>query len=192
MNSKILLIMGVSGAGKTTLIHTIKTLDTRFEVIPLYTTRDIRQGETDRISVNNSDFENLAQQKYLIPGRNIYGNLRTGISKVMIENALQQGYFPIFDWPIKNLDILQKNFPHQIYSVYIKPPCLDVLQQRLNDGRDPQKVRLEAAVTELNKLENGDYDHSINYVIVNEQRKADLIAQNIYQSYLTACVEIQN
>ncbi|MTJ09544.1 hypothetical protein [Anabaena sp. UHCC 0204] len=103
----------------------------------------------------------------------------------MIENALQKGCFPIFDWLIKNLDILQKNFPHQIYSVYVKPPSLDVLQQRLNDGRDPQKIRLKAAVTELNKLENGDYANCIDYVIVNEQEKADLIAQNIYPSYLS-------
>ncbi|MTJ54174.1 hypothetical protein FJR38_16730 [Anabaena sp. UHCC 0253] len=93
--------------------------------------------------------------------------------------------FPNFRLANQKFRHFTKNFPHQIYSIYVKPPSLDVLQQRLNDGRDPQKIRLKAVVTELNKLENGDYANCIDYVIVNEQEKADLIAQNIYPSYLS-------
>ncbi|MBU4010588.1 MAG: guanylate kinase, partial [Proteobacteria bacterium] len=57
MLSKFLLLLGVSGVGKSTLIRELKRLDERFIYISPYMTRPLREGESDKIEVSNEEMD---------------------------------------------------------------------------------------------------------------------------------------
>jgi len=54
MLTKFLLLLGVSGVGKSTIIEALRKIDNRFVYISPYITRMLRDGEKDKIFVADS------------------------------------------------------------------------------------------------------------------------------------------
>ena len=91
---KFLLLLGVSGVGKTSIIKELLKLDDRFIYISPWITRPLRAGETDKVSVTEEDLQRLLSAGEILAVNDIYG-IRYGTPKQPIKDAFEQGQFPL-------------------------------------------------------------------------------------------------
>ncbi len=185
MNNKFLLIMGPSGSGKSTIINNLTKIDDRFEYISPYMTRKLRPGETDKIPVSESQLARLENNGELLVINKLYG-VSYATPKYPINKAFLDNKFPILDWPISRLDIMETAFPDKLYRVYLEPPDLETLRRRMSDGRDKNGVRFSDAKNELEMLLRGDFDNRIDFRIINEDGMSEHVARSILRNYLKA------
>lgn len=187
--TRFLLLLGPSGVGKTTIIRKLREMDARFVYISPYITRKLREGEADKVYVSNKKLNTLIADGKILVVNELYG-IRYATPKEKIEKAFKAGKFPLLDWPIERLDVMQVHFPDRLFRVYIRPPSLAVLKERLRqDDRDPSQDRLKAGIAELKRLRSGEYDHLIDYSIANPAGDSDTVADAIYERYLAAIEE---
>ena len=92
---------------------------------------------------------------------NIYGTLKSEVERIVSSNN-----FVIFDIDVKGAFAVKKAFPAQSLLLFIAPPSLDILEQRLrnrNTETDEQiKNRLSRAEMEISQ--STEFDN----VVVNE------------------------
>jgi orotidine-5'-phosphate decarboxylase len=184
-HSKFLMLGGVSGVGKTTIIHELKKLDSRFAYVSPDITRPLRDSETDKIYINENEL--LKREKngeYLVVNR--INNVSYGTPKQRIMEYMNQGYFPILDFPIYKTDILQSFCGHaNTFVAYIKPPSLQELKKRLGfDNRDPDGKRFALAYKELDDYNTGKFDGVIDISLISTTNDIKILANNLYDAFL--------
>lgn len=183
---KFLLLMGPSGAGKSTLINHLKALDDRFVYVTPFTTRDLRPGEQDKIHISMEQLESLRNAGKLLTINHIYG-IYYATPKYSIDEALAEGRFPVLDWPIDKLTIMQEQYSGQLYKVYVEPDDIEELQRRLSlDSRDKDGKRYQAGKLEIEHLLSGSYDALVDLRIVNKKGCDLQTAQEILRCFLPA------
>jgi guanylate kinase len=176
--------MGSTGCGKTTIVRCLEKVDPRFTYIRPYTTRPLRQGETDKVFITDNEMQDLWDRGALIVVNNLYG-IKYGTPRLPFEDAFEKKHFPVIDWPIQRIQIMETAFPDKLFRVYIKPPNLTVLEQRLKERIDFQE-RVKFAKDELEEVEQNKYNELIDMVVTNETDKTSKVAKLIYQKYLDA------
>lgn len=182
--NKLLLILGVSGVGKSSIIKELLALDSRFVYIVPYTTRPSRGVEDTKVSISNEAMDDLWSRGELLSINEIYG-IRCGTPRSSIVQALEHDKFPVLDWPLSCLGVMEMAFLNQFYAVYVIPPSIEALRQRLaKDGRDTAEHRLLSAREELRVYESSRYIGICNLKIVAEENQVPKIAYAIYTNYL--------
>lgn len=183
--SRFLLVLGPSGAGKTTIMRELQKLDARFVYISPYITRELRPGEMDKISISNRELDQSVRDGKILVVNDLYG-IRYATPRDVIEQTFREDKFPLLDWPIEKLHVMRQAFPARTFTVYIEPPDKETLQKNLADGRDPDQRRFKAAIQELEALKFGNYEGRIDLQIINRENKISETAQAIYRQYLKA------
>jgi guanylate kinase len=182
MDPRFLLLLGVSGVGKSTIIRELKQLDPRFVYISPFITRPLRDGETDKISITDAEMNDMDERGAFLVINPLYG-VRYGTPRDPILSSLATGKFPVLDWPISKLKIMRDSFP-RLYLVYLLPPSLAELQQRLGyDGRDHDSSRFTNAVQELDQFRRGEFEGIYDICVVSKTGNASKIARQIYDHY---------
>lgn len=182
--NKLLLLLGPSGVGKSSIIKELLQLDSRFIYISPFITRPLRKGEKDKISISNKEMNKMWNRGKFLVINELYG-IRYATPRLSIIEALEQGSFPILDWPISRIKVMTQAFPNQLCVIYILPPSIKVLQQRLTkDGRDIDGHRLQNAYKEMKTYESSQYVRVCDFEIIAEENKILKIARVIYTNYL--------
>lgn len=76
-------------------------------------------------------------------------------------------------------------FLDRLFIVYVSPPSIDILRQRLTkDGRDSDGTRIAKAEQELRKYWSLGYAGLYELEVVSEDNKIPEIAARVYTSYL--------
>ena len=185
MQTKFLLLLGPSGVGKTSIIQRLRQLDGRFVYISPYITRKLRKGETDKVPVSGRKLDKLVRDGKILVVNQLY-DIRYATPREPIEQAFEAERFPLLDWPVDRLDVMEQHFPDRLFKVYVEIDP-ETLRQRLAlDKRDLTQSRLTAGLAELKRLAGGEYDSLIEYRIVNPAGEIDAVAQKIYEQYLLA------
>lgn len=184
IQGKFLLLMGPSGAGKSTIINHLKAIDGRFTYVTPFTTRELRPGEQDKKHISLDELNVLHDSGKLLAINHIYG-IYYATPKYIIDEALAQQRFPVLDWPIDKMNIMEQYYDKQIYRVYVEPDDIQELERRLsNDARDKDGKRFQAGKLEIDNLLSGKYDTMIDYRVVNKAGHALQVAEEIYQHFL--------
>lgn len=182
--SRFLLLLGPSGVGKSSIIEELIRLDGRFTYISPYVTRPLREGERNKIHISSEEMNEMWNRQELLVINELYG-IRYATPQLPIVQALEQGNFPVLDWPISRLEFMVQAFPSQLYIVYILPPSIEVLQQRLaKDRRDTDGHRLKNAREELEAYWSSKYDKVVDFNVVAEENKLQKTTNAIYVNYL--------
>lgn len=184
MQPRFLLLLGPSGVGKSSIIQRLRQLDGRFVYISPYITRNLRVGETDKISVSEERIDELVRDGKILVVNQLYG-IRYATPREPIGQAFEEQKFPLLDWPIDRLNVMEQNLPGGLFKVYVETE-LGTLRQRLQDGRDPNLERFDAGAAELESLRQGHYDNLVDFRIANPPGEVDAVAQTIYEKYLQA------
>ncbi len=166
---KIIVIVAPSGTGKSTLIKKVKAEFTDLLESVSYTTRNIREGETDGISYNFIDEETFLKMKdddEFIEWAQVHSNYY-GTSKTFVESELEKGKNLLFDLDVQGADSFKAYFKERAQIIFIAPPSIPELEKRLRgrgtDSTGVINLRLENAKREV--LRKDDYD----YCVKNEE-----------------------
>ena len=165
MNSKLgqlFVISAPSGAGKSSLIHSIVTNFENVELSISATTRSPREGEVEGkhyFFVTDDEFNKLKSENAFIENALVH-NYQYGTLRKYIDERLCQGINVICDIDVQGFKLIQKAGVDHI-SVFIIPPSIKELEKRLlKRGLDSKNVigtRLKNAKEELKYAEEFDY-----------------------------------
>ena len=184
MRTKFLLLLGVSGVGKSTIIANLRKLDNRFVYISPYTTRTLRKDEKDKIFIIDEAMDEMNKRGKFLAINKKYG-IRYATPLFPIIMAFEKENFPVLDWPINSLDIMTRAFSDQLCVVYLLPPSMEELKKRLaHDSRDVNNSRIVEARQEIDAFNRGEYEGCYSLLVTTFTGEDQVIAQVIYGHYL--------
>lgn len=164
----LVIVSSPSGAGKTTLTRRLLTEFPDLEFSVSYTTRPMRPGEVearDYHFVTPVQFEEMVSRGEFAEHAFVHSN-RYGTAQAPVEAALSAGRDVIFDVDWQGGAALSARWPNDSLKIFILPPDLQVLEQRLRSRAtdDPKIIekRLAKAIEEL------EHFHEYQHLIVND------------------------
>ncbi|MBN1541885.1 guanylate kinase [candidate division KSB1 bacterium] len=159
----LVLISAPSGGGKTTIIRRLlkdKSLPLAYSVS--MTTRPMRKGERDGVDyffVDEKEFRRRIRRGLVIEYEKVHGHLY-GTPREPVERALAEGKILLFDIDVNGALDVQREYPHQSLLLFLVPPDLDVLRQRLEqratESPEVMKRRLQRVELEMAKAQKFD------------------------------------
>ena len=158
----LLIIAAASGTGKSSLAQALVATEPKVALSVSHTTRDIRTGERDGRDyhfVTEGDFKRMIDQNQFIEYAQVYGHFY-GTSRKTIEDSLNAKVSMILDIDWQGAKQVKTNFDSAV-SVFLLPPSLDALQERLiNRKRDSEETiqqRLAVAIEDMRHFVEFDY-----------------------------------
>lgn len=168
-NQKVIIFSAPSGSGKSTIIgHLLKRLP-GLEFSISATSRKPRQGEQDGKDyyfLTEEDFKQRVAEDKFVEWVEVYQGTCYGTLKSEIERIWDKGNTVIFDVDVLGGVSLKKIFGDKALSVFIQPPSIEVLEQRLRnrntETEESLRKRIERAEMEL------QYSNQLDVVVVND------------------------
>lgn len=162
MSGTLFIIAAASGTGKTSLVKSLVESDDRLGVSVSHTTRAPRPGEVDGVNYHfaqREDFLAEVAAGQFLEHAEVFGNLY-GTSKTWVEQQLASDHDVILEIDWQGAQIVRQLMP-QALSVFILPPSLKALAERLNGrGTDSAEViarRLGEAIADIGHYAEFDY-----------------------------------
>ncbi|MBC7579403.1 MAG: guanylate kinase [Tardiphaga sp.] len=152
-----------SGAGKTTLTRMLidEIPDLRMSVS--VTTRPMRPGEIegrDYYFVDQARFDAMVACDELLEWARVFDNCY-GTPRGPVETALSAGHNVLFDIDWQGTQQLRGRAPKDVVSVFILPPSVQALEQRLHtraqDSDEVIRGRMKKAGDEMSHFDAYDY-----------------------------------
>ena len=162
----LVIISSPSGAGKTTLARRLLSeFEGHLSFSVSYTTRPIRKNERNGVDyhfVDDAEFSSMVEADEFAEWAEVHGN-KYGTSRAAVDRALGSGTDVVFDVDWQGGQALSGAWPDDCLMVFILPPDLTILEQRLRrratDTDDVIDRRLRMALVELEH--HGEYQHLI-------------------------------
>lgn len=160
----LFVISGPSGAGKGTLVKALieQVPDAWLSVSA--TTRKPREGEVDGKHyhfLSNDQFDDLVRQDGFLEWAQAHSN-KYGTPRAQVEQAIAEGKQAILEIDVQGAFQIKEKIPQSIL-VFIEPPSLEILEERLRgrgtETEDVIAARMSVATMEL--LEKIKYDIAI-------------------------------
>ena len=162
-------ISAPSGSGKTTLCRAIQNEIPDINWSVSYTTRDRRDIEKDGIDYNfisAKDFDSLIVEDYFIEWENVHG-FYYGTAKSTMYNALENDKILLMEMDVKGAMKIKQLFSKHTFSIFIAPPSINHLRDRLRHRGTDSKKRIEVRLKRFK--EEMEFKDKFDYVIINEE-----------------------
>ena len=170
----MLVLSSPSGAGKTSIASALVNRNNNIVMSISATTRPKRPGEKDGKDyyfVETEKFEEMAGKKKFLEHAKVFENFY-GTPRDLVTKNLNRGIDVLFDVDWQGTLQLKKNNLFDIVCIFILPPSLDILANRLRaralDTSAVVENRMSKAVSELSHW--NEYD----YVIINSNLEASI------------------
>ena len=163
---KLIVISAPSGAGKTSIVrHLLKKMpQLSFSISAC--SREKRDNEVDGKDyhfLGIEGFQNKIKEDVFLEWEEVYKNQYYGTLKSEIERIWSEGKTVIFDVDVVGGLNIKKQYPSECLTVFIMPPSLKVLQERLvaraSESAESLQKRLDKAEEEIAK--NQEFDSII-------------------------------
>ena len=161
-------ISAPSGSGKTTLCKALQLVEPEIEWSISYTTREkrsIEENGVDYFFISEEEFEDLIIQGHFVEWQNVHGYYY-GTSLNNLENAINNDKIMLIEMDVKGSMSIKKLFPDQTFSIFIIPPSISQLRERLRSrGTDSERrinIRLKRFQEEM------EFREKFDYVMINE------------------------
>ncbi|TNF65449.1 MAG: guanylate kinase [Gammaproteobacteria bacterium] len=171
----IFVISAPSGAGKTSLVKSLLEDIESIDVCISHTTREPREGEKQSEAyyfVNKEEFEFLVNENAFIEHAKVFDHYY-GTSNAEITRITSLGDDVILEIDWQGAKQILKRFPGKAVSIFILPPSIDALKERLEKrGKDSDETiqkRLEKAKWEIKEY------HHYDYILINDDFNQTLI-----------------
>lgn len=160
-----LVIAAPSGGGKSTIAAALRAVEPDLANSVSVTTRKPRPGELDGVHYHFRDqaiFDAMVADNELLEWAHVFGR-SYGTPRRPVEEALDSGRDVIFDIDWQGYRQLRTALPGDVVGIFILPPSLDVLDQRLQrrGGDDPQEIRKRMAAARSEISHWREFDHVI-------------------------------
>jgi len=170
-SGKLIIFSAPSGAGKTTLVRhllEIPALNLAFSVSA--TSRPKRSYEVDGkdyFFIGPEQFRKKIDYGEFLEWEEVYHNQYYGTLKSEVDGLLKAGKNVIFDIDVEGGLNLKKIYGKQALAVFVKPPSVKHLEDRLNsrssEDEESLQKRMDKAVSEL------EYAPQFDKVLLNDR-----------------------
>jgi guanylate kinase len=186
MVNKIIIITAPSGAGKTSITHYLLNKYSNLSFSVSAATRKARSNETDGKDyyfMSLEDFQQKIKENAFVEWEMVYEGKYYGTLKTELERIWQLGKTPVLDIDVKGAIHVQQQFPKTSLSIFIEPPTVSVLKERLlsrgSETAESIAARVNKAAYEISFKEH------FNISIVNEDlQKACKEAEKVIGEFL--------
>ena len=162
------ILSSPSGAGKTTLTKKLAENNTQFAISVSYTTRKPRPNEIngkDYHFVSKDKFDNLIKENNFYEYAEIFDNYYGTLKKTVLE-LLSKGKDVLFDIDWQGTQQLKKIGDQSIITIFILPPNIKTLKDRLLNRHKGQEKLIEIRMKKFN--EEVSHWNEYNYVVIND------------------------
>lgn len=159
-----------SGSGKTTIVrHLLEKFD-QLEFSISATTRSKRDHETDGKDyyfLTVEAFKEKIDQEAFVEWEEVYPGRFYGTLKSEVERIWKEGKFVLFDVDVLGAGSIKKMYGEKCLAVFVKPPSMETLVERLKARRTETPETLEIRKARfLKELEHESY---FDMVLINDQ-----------------------
>jgi guanylate kinase len=169
MKGKSIIFSAPSGSGKTTIVKHLLQLDLNLDFSISACSRKPRGNE-----VNGKDYYFLTVQEFrkgieqgdFVEWEEVYKDHYYGTLKSELEKIWNAGRHVVFDVDVVGGTKLKDIFDDEALAVFVKPPSMEVLEQRLRERltESDDKIRDRLAKTSAEM----EYADRFDVIIVND------------------------
>ena len=163
INGAVLVLSGPSGAGKSSLIKKISKDIGDYYFSISTTTRPIREGEQEGIDyyfVKEEEFKEDIEDDNFLEHAVVHGNYY-GTSIKPVKKALIEGKLVLFDIDVQGNSAINNRLGEITTSVFISPPTLSELKNRLEarstDSKEVINKRVAMAKREVQRVSEYEF-----------------------------------
>lgn len=168
---KLVIFSAPSGSGKTTVVrHLLEVMGNKLGFSISATTRKPRAGEEDGREyyfLGEKDFRERVEKGAFLEFEEVYPGLLYGTLWEEVHRIWDTGRAVVFDVDVKGGLNLKRKFGDDALAVFLRPPSVEVLEERLKkrstEVEHELKKRLAKANYELS------FDSQYDVVVINDQ-----------------------
>lgn len=181
MEKKLLIFSAPSGSGKSTIINWLMQYPDLHLAFSISCTsrapRGTEQNGVEYFFLTPEEFRERIANNEFLEYEEVYKDRFYGTLKQQVENQLQKGENVVFDLDVKGGCNIKRFYGDRALSIFIQPPSIDALRQRLvgraTDAPEVIEDRLARASYELT------FAPQFDRVVVNDdldKAKAETLA----------------
>ena len=182
MEKKLLIFSAPSGSGKSTIINWLMQHPDLHLAFSISCTsrapRGTEQNGVEYFFLTPEEFRERIANNEFLEYEEVYKDRFYGTLKQQVENQLQKGENVVFDLDVKGGCNIKRFYGDRALSIFIQPPSIDALRQRLvgraTDAPEVIEDRLARASYELT------FAPQFDRVVVNDdldKAKAETLAR---------------
>ena len=162
---RLIVLTGPSAVGKDTVLQELFAIDPSLEYCVSYTTRAPRPGEIDGVSyffVDEPTFRAMIDRDEFFEWSTVYGELK-GRTYETVNRAIASGKDTVIKIDVQGADKVRDRIGDEGIYIYLLPPSLEALEQRLiergTEDAESLRARHDLAIAELARKDT--YDHQV-------------------------------
>jgi len=166
---KLIIFSAPSGAGKTTLVKYVMAHVPGLTFSVSACSRKKRDNETDGKDyyfLSAGEFKEKIDNQEFIEWEEVYSDHFYGTLYTEVEQKRNRGLHVVFDVDVKGGMNIKKIFGDEALAIFIKPPSVDVLKERLlkraTDSENAIETRIKKAEFELG------FEKEFDVTVVND------------------------
>ena len=187
-NGKLVIFSAPSGAGKTTIVHSLLKKIPTLEFSVSETSRAPRGDEAhgvDYYFLSADEFRARVNKDEFVEWEEVYPGQFYGTLFSEVERIWRKGHHVIFDVDVKGGLNLKKKFQANALAIFVRPPSLDALEERLRyratEPEEKIKMRIAKAASELS------FENRFDATVVNDNlENAIAEAENLVKKFLAS------
>jgi len=169
-SGKLIVFSAPSGSGKTTIVrYLVEQQELNLEFSISATSREKRGQEIDGKDyhfISLEDFKNHMNNGEFVEWEEVYNNNFYGTLKSEVERIWKQGKHAIFDIDVNGGLRIKRKFPKQTLAVFVQPPSLEVMEERLRNRKTDSEEKI---VERVNKAEREmQFAKDFDLILVND------------------------
>ncbi len=187
MSHKAIIFSAPSGAGKSTVVNHLMETFPQLDFSVTATTRPRRGTEEngkEYYFISREEFRDLIAKDAFVEWEEVYKDRYYGTLKLELERIWNGNKIAVFDVDVKGGINLKKKFGKSALSVFIAPPSLGVLEERLRKrGTDSDKAIAERVAKASAEMQDAP---RFDVILVNDKledtldRATEIVAAFIY------------
>jgi guanylate kinase len=185
VKGKMIVFSAPSGSGKTTIVRDLLTKDElKLEFSISAASRTPRGAEVngkDYHFMSVEDFKSNIDKDSFLEWEEVYPDNFYGTLKSEVERIWNDGKHVIFDIDVVGGLNIKKQFPEETLAVFVMPPSVEELRNRLTarDTETPEKIEMRVAKAEAELKFADEFD------IVLLNRDLEVAKAEAYQNVMT-------
>ena len=168
MGSKMFIFTAPSGAGKTTVVKHILSKYDILDFSVSATTRSKRSHEIhgkDYIFMTVAEFKEKVANGDFVEWEEVYPDQFYGTLKSEVDRVWSMGKHLVFDIDVRGAANIKNIYKDQCMSVFVRPPSVSTLIQRLIERNTETPESLEKRIGKVKK--EMAFENSFDIVLVN-------------------------
>jgi guanylate kinase len=154
-NGKLIIFSAPSGSGKTTIVrHLLKTFPNQLEFSISATSRPkrgVEENGKDYYYLTVDEFKQKIDNKEFLEWEEVYAGTHYGTLKSEVNRIWAKGKHVIFDIDVEGGLNLKKIFGHKALSIFVMPPSIKILEERLNSRSTDSAESISRRVAKAEK-----------------------------------------